>query len=111
MIGPLESVSVGSTVFEHSLVEVAMGLEFSMSVELVVEVFSLVLTFVAELFPACPFLQSFGETSLIFRILGQKVTLALVLPIEEHPVVFEFQAYDVEIASFFGLNKGAFPDR
>jgi len=110
MIGPLESVSVGSTVFEHSLVEVAMSLELSMPVELIIEVFPLVLTFVAELFPACPFLQSIGETSLIFRMLGQEVTLALVLPIKEHSIVFVFQAYDVEITSFFGINKSAFPD-
>jgi hypothetical protein len=69
-LSSLEAVPIWLTALKKSLVEVVLCFEDPLAIELIAEVLSLILAFVAELFPAHSLLNSLAEVALILGTLG-----------------------------------------
>ena len=103
-------MAIWFAILEQPLIKIVMSLQFPMPIELVIKVFSFILTFIPEFLPSTSFLHTITKPTLVFWILSQEMTLSLICTINYHAVVLVFQTYDMEITSFLAIDETTFPN-
>ena len=95
---------------EESLIKIFVSLYLAMAIKFSIEILSFVLTFVAKFLPSASFLDSLTKIAFVLRSFVEKMTLAMILSMSHHSVVFILRCFNVEIPCFLTLYKFSLPD-